>query len=155
MSKDHCARSQTRQEQSQRPRDERPDVGSLRALADQEFADARSRLVDCWCRPLKGDHPLLLLAYVLAQSLTKAGFTLHHCDPSHPLYCLGGVCLLPVTADQDPGGRAAVVVSWPTHDLLSHDWDRWAEYHDAIVSPFGSSGAPLVTGCRSAGPVAR
>ena len=95
--------------------------------------------------------------------LVEAGFTLHHCARHHPLYRLGGVCLLPVGSDQDPNGRGGVVVSWTTHDLLSLDWDRWTEYHgahevmngalaqvlDALgyqVWPFGLGGAWIVTG---------
>lgn len=46
-------------------------------------------------------------------------------------YRLGGVCLVPVARDHDPGGRGGVVISWTTHDLLSIDWDRWREYQGA------------------------
>jgi hypothetical protein len=53
---------------------------------------------------------------------------LHHCAQHHPLYRLGGVCLLPVAAGHDPDGRGGVVVSWTTHDLLSLDWGRWLAY---------------------------
>ena len=101
-----------------------------------------------------------------ALALTEAGFTLHHCAQSHPLYRLGGVCLVPVTRGHDPDGRGGVVVSWTTHNLLSLDWERWREYQgahavmngalsevlDALgfeVSPFGLGGAWIVTGRRA------
>ena len=37
----------------------------------------------------------------------------------------------PVARIHDPGGKGGIVVSWTTHNLLSLDWDRWAEYHGA------------------------
>ena len=153
--------------------DERPDLGPIRALAErEEFADARSRLADSRGCSLRADDPLMPLACALAESLTEAGFTLHHCLRSHPLCRLGGVCLLPVPRSLDPGGHGGVVVSWTTHDLLGRDWDRWGEYRDVIeamshalamvldaheyeVQPFGSGGASLVTSSRSGGLVAR
>ena len=81
----------------------------------------------------------------------------------HPLYRLGGVCLLPVPGDHGPGHPAGVAVSWTTHHLLSCAWDRQAEYRGVIdamngalagvlaalgyqVRPFGPDGASLVTG---------
>jgi hypothetical protein len=42
---------------------------------------------------------------------------LHHCAQHHPLYRLGGVCLLPVAAGHDPTGKGGVAVSWTTHNL--------------------------------------
>ena len=82
-------------------------------------------------RPLRADDPLAPLARDMARALTLAGFTLHHCVQYHPLYRLGGVCLLPVARGHDPDGRGGVVVSWTTHNLLSLDWDRWREYQGA------------------------
>ena len=106
------------------------------------------------------------LAREIARALTEAGFTLHHCSQSHPLYRLGGVCLVPVARGHDPDGRGGVVVSWTTHNLLCLDWDRWREYQgahgvmngalsevlDALgfeVWPFGVGGAWIVTGRRA------
>ena len=120
----------------------------------------------CLGRPLPADDPLAPLARDIARALTEAGFTLHHCAQSHPLYRLGGVCLVPVARGHDPDGRGGVVVSWTTHDLLSLDWDRWREYQgaqgvmngalsevlDALgfeVWPFGVGGAWIVTGRRA------
>jgi len=144
--------------------DEPPDLGPLRALAErEELADAAGRLADAYGRLLRNDHPLKPLATDVARALIEAGFTLHHCAQHHPLYRLGGVCLLPVAAGHDPDGRGGVVVSWTTHDLLSLDWGRWLAYHgtqdvmngalsevlDGLgfqVSPFGVGGAWIVTG---------
>jgi hypothetical protein len=102
------------------------------------------------------------LATDIARTLTEAGFTLHHCAQHHPLYRLGGVCLLPVAAGHDPDGWGGVVVCWTTHNLLSLDWSRWVAYHgtqdvmngalsevlDLLgfqVSPFRVGGAWIVT----------
>jgi hypothetical protein len=153
--------------------DEPPDLGTLRKLAErEELEDAVSRLADGYSRPLPAGDALAPLAREVARSLTEAGFTLHHCAQHHPLYRLGGVCLLPVARGHDLGGGAGIVVSWTTHDLLSLDWDRWPEYHgahevmngalaevlDALgyqTWPFGPGGAWIVTGrkpgCREAG----
>jgi len=148
---------------------EPPDLGPLRALAEaEELADAAARLTDSYGRPLPADDCLYLLARDIARALTEAGFTLHHCAQHHPLYRLGGVCLLPVARGHDPDGRGGVVVSWTTHNLLSLDWSRWLAYHgtqDAMngalsevldglgfhVSPFGVGGAWIVTGRKSGG----
>jgi hypothetical protein len=144
--------------------DEPPDLCPLWALAErEELADAAGRLADGYGRPLPADDPLAPLAREVARSLTEAGFTLHHCAQHHPLYRLGGVCLLPVARGHDLDGQGGVVVSWTTHDLLSLDWDRWREYqgtHDVMngalaqvmdalgyqVWPFGLGGAWIVTG---------
>jgi hypothetical protein len=144
--------------------DEPPDLSPLRALAERaELADAAGRLVDAYGRRLGDDDPLRPLACDVARALTEAGFTLHHCAQHHPLYPLGGVCLLPVAVGHDPDGRGGVVVSWTAHDLLSLDWGRWLAYHgtqDVMngalaevlgglgfqVSPFGAGGAWIVTG---------
>jgi hypothetical protein len=149
--------------------DEPPNLDPLRALAERaELADAASRLCDSYGRPLPADDPLAPLAHDLARALSETGFTLHHCAQNHPLYRLGGVCLLPVARGHDPGGRGGVVVSWTTHDLLSLDWGRWSEYQgahevmngalgqvlDALgyqVWPFGLGGAWIVTGHRGCG----
>jgi hypothetical protein len=110
--------------------DEPPDLGPLRALAErEELADATGRLADTYGRPLRDDDPLRPLATDVAQALTEAGFTLHHCAQHHPLHRFGGVCLLPVAAGHDPDGNGGVAVSWPAHDLLSLDWSRWPAYH--------------------------
>lgn len=143
--------------------DEPPDLGGLRALAEAELADAAARLTDSYGRPLPADDALYHLARDIARALTEAGFTLHHCAQHHPLYRLGGVCLLPVARGHDPDGRGGVVVSWTTHNLLSLDWGRWLAYHGTVdamngalsevldglgfqVSPFGMGGAWIVTG---------
>ena len=124
--------------------DEPPDLGPLRVLAEcAELTDAVSRLCDSYGRPLAADDPLAPLAHEVARALTEAGFTLHHCAQGHPLYRLGGVCLLPVARGHDPGGRGGVVVSWTTHDLLSLDWDRWNEYHGAHEVMNGALGQVL------------
>jgi hypothetical protein len=76
---------------------EPPDLGPLRAVAEQaEIADAVSRLADGYGLSLSADDPLAPLARDVARALVEAGFTLHHCARHHPLYRLGGVCLLPV-----------------------------------------------------------
>lgn len=59
------------------------------------------------------------------------------------MYRLGGVCLLPIARDHDPGGRGGVVVSWTTHDLPSLDWDRRNEYHGAHEVTNGALGQVL------------
>jgi hypothetical protein len=146
-----------------------PDLGPLRALAEhEELADATGRLADACGRPLHADDPLRPLAADVARALTEAGFTMHHCAQHHPLYRLGGVCLLPVAPSHDPGGRRGVVVSWTTNNLLSLDWGRWVDYHctHAVmngalsevlhglgfqVSSFGVGGAWIVTGRKPVG----
>lgn len=86
--------------------DEPPDLGPLQALSErEEVAEAVSRLADSFGRPLPADDPLGPLARDIARALTEAGFTLHHCVQHHPLYRLGGVCLLPVARGHDPDGR--------------------------------------------------
>ncbi len=90
--------------------DEPPDLGLLRALAErEELADAVSRLADGYGRQLPAHDPLTPLAREVARALTEAGFTLRGCAPNHPLYRLGGVCLLPVALGHDPSGRGG---SW-------------------------------------------
>jgi len=141
-----------------------PDLGPLRALAEAaELADAIAGLTDSYGRPIPANDPMHPLARDIARALTEAGFTLHHCAQHHPLYRLGGVCLLPVARGHDPDGKGGVVVSWTTHNLLALDWGRWLAYHgtqdamngalsevlDALgfqVSPFGMGGAWIVTG---------
>ncbi|MGE5289434.1 MAG: hypothetical protein ACM3ML_19980 [Micromonosporaceae bacterium] len=143
-----------------------PDLGPLRAMAERtELAEAVSVLADANGYRLPEDHPLAPLARELARSLTEAGFTLHHCMRHDPLYRLGGVCLLPIPADDGQNG-GGVVVSWTTHDLLLLDWARYGTYrgvqdvmNEALadvlralgyeVRPFGSGGASLVTGRRA------
>jgi hypothetical protein len=143
---------------------ESPDLGPLRVVAErEELAAAVSGLTDAFGCPLAADDPLASLARDVAQALVEAGFTLHHCAQGHPLYRLGGVCLLPVARGYDPNGNGGVVVSWTTHNLLLLDWDRWNEYRgtqevmngaiaevlDALGyagSPFGQGGGWIVTG---------
>jgi len=167
MADDHSRRLPTDPEADDWLADEQPDLGLLRALADrEELTDAVSRLADGLGLPLQADDPSVSLARELARELTLAGFTLHHCARSHPLYRLDGVCLLPVADGPGQTGCGGVAVSWTTHGLLSLDWDRWGEYHDARaamncvlagvldalgfqVQPFGEGGASLVTGQRS------
>ena len=105
--------------------EEAPDLGPLREAAEAtELAEAMSGLTDGSGGPLPAEDPLRPLACAVARALTEAGFTLHHCTRHHPRYRLGGVCLLPVAAGHAPVGKAGVVVSWTTHDLLSLDWCR-------------------------------
>ena len=79
---------------------DQPDLAALRAAAGAaEFAEAEAGLgqhlrISAWTAA----DPLAPLARDLARSLTEAGFTLHHCATHDPLYRLGGVCLLPVSA---------------------------------------------------------
>ncbi len=102
--------------------DEPPNLSPLRALTEaEELADAAARLADSYGRPLPANDALYSLARDIAQALTEVGFTLHHCAQRHPLYRLGGVCLVPVARGHDPDGRGGVVVSWNTHNLLSLD----------------------------------
>jgi hypothetical protein len=146
--------------------DAQPDLGPLREAAERgELADAVACLAGSSGFRLRTDDPLAPLARDLARALILAGFTLHHCVQSDPLYRLGGVCLLPVAVWGSAGGQAGVAVSWTTHSLLSLDWERWGEYRGVqeamnlalagvldtlgfCVQPFGRGGASLVTGRR-------
>jgi hypothetical protein len=124
-------------------------------------------LADAYGLPLDAGDPLAPLAADIAQALTEAGFTLHHCDRSDPLCRLGGVCLVSVARIHDPDGHGGVVVLWTVHDLSSLDWGRWREYQGTLglmngalaevletlgfeAEPFGQGGAWIVTG-RGAG----
>jgi len=142
-----------------------PDPGPLRAAAGAaELAQAAAGLVTIdGCRLADGD-PLAPLARDIARAVTEAGLPLHHCPRHHPLYRLGGVCVLAVP----PGpadGPAGVVVCWTQHSLLLLDWDRYGTYAGTqqamntalggvlrafgyLVTPSGSGGAWLVTGRR-------
>lgn len=151
---------------------DQPDLTALRAVADgAEFTQAEAALTGAYGYRLDGTDPLVSLARDLARSLTEAGLTVHHCARHDPLYRLGGVCLLPVPADQGTG-PSGIVVSWTTHNLLLLDWDRYGTYagtQEAMnvalggvlvafgysVIPFGSGGAWLVTGRRAQGTGAR
>jgi len=132
------------------------DLAALRAAGDAGFAEAQAMLASAG--PLARD---------LARSLTEAGLTLHHCATYDPLYRLGGVCLLPVSAEAGTG-QGGISVSWTTQYLLLRDQRRYRTYQDAHqamnavlgriltafgyqVAPFGSGGAWLVTGSRSRG----
>jgi hypothetical protein len=146
-----------------------PDLGPLRVVAEAaEFAEAIGRLGNGFGGRLATGDPLYPLVCVVARALVEAGFTLHQCAQHHPLYRLGGVCLLPVAPVHDPDGCGGVVVSWTTHDLLSKDWARWREYGEAHrvmngalggvlgglgfqVRPFGTGGAWIVSGSRDVG----
>jgi hypothetical protein len=140
-----------------------PDLRPLRAIAErEELADARDRVSDGLGHPLPAGDPNAPLARDVAAALTEAGFTLHDCEPHHPGYRLGGVCVLPIPARHNPDGQGGVAVSWTTHNLLTLDWDRGREHHytqqtmnralasvlKALgypVGPFGTGGASLVT----------
>jgi hypothetical protein len=148
-----------------------PDLRPLRALAEsEELADARARLADGLGHPLPAGDPNAPLARDVAAALTEAGFTLHYCEPHHPGYRLGGVCVLPIPARHNSDGQGGVAVSWTTHNLLTLDWDRGREHHDTQqtmnralasvlkalgyqVGPFGTGGASLVTEPRRRGPM--
>jgi hypothetical protein len=121
-----------------------PDLGPLRAVAErEELAQAVSRLVDCYRRPLPADDPLYPLARDVARALTEAGLPLHDCVQGRPLHRLGGVCLLPVARVHDLDGRGGVVASWTAHDLLSLDDDRWREHDGAREVMNGTLGQVL------------
>jgi len=95
---------------------EPPDLSPLRTLAEaEELADAAARLADSYGRPLTADDALYPLARDIAQALTEAGFTLHHCAQRHPLYRLGGVCLCRSLAVMTPtAGEASSSPGLPT-----------------------------------------
>ena len=139
-----------------------PYPGPLRAAAEAaELAQAVSGLVRIdGC--LADSDPLALLARDIARSMTEAGLTMHHCAQYHPLYWLGGVCLLAVPPES---GSSGIAVSWTAHNLLLLDWDRYGTYtgiqqamNTALggvlrafgypIAPFGSGGTWLVTGRR-------
>jgi len=143
----------------------KPDPGPLRAAAEAaELAQAVSGLVSIdGCR-LADTDALAPLARDIARSMTEAGLPVHQCARHHPLYRLGGVCLLAVPAGL-ADGRAGIAVSWTAHSLLLLDWDKYGTYtgtqqamNTALggvlhtfgypVTPFGSGGAWLVTGRR-------
>ncbi len=146
-----------------------PGLGPLRAAAEAaELAQAASGLVSIdGCR-LADTDPLAPLARRIARSMTEAGLPLHHCPRHHPLYRLGGVCLLAVPAGL-ADGRAGIAVCWTAHRLLLLDWDRYGTYTGTqqamntaiggilrafgyLAEPFGSGGAWLVTGDRDDDP---
>lgn len=106
-----------------------PDLAPVRTAAEgAELADAAACLTDSCGFRLRADHPRARLARDVAEALALAGFTLHHhCAQTGPLYRLGGVCLLPVTAAAFAEDHDGVTVSWPAHSLLMLDWDRWGE----------------------------
>src|ERR1039457_3527450 len=104
-----------------------PDLAALRAATgDAESAEAEAGPVSSCGYPLTGADPL---ARDLARSLTEAGFTLHHCATHDPLYRLGRVCLLRVSAEAG-GGQSGISVSWTTYDLLMRDQRRHRAYRD-------------------------
>ena len=140
-----------------------PDPGPLRTAAEAaELAQAASGLVSIDGCHLSDSDPLAPLARDIARSMTEAGLTVHHCARHHPLYRLGGVCVLAVPAE--PGtGHGGIAVSWTVHNLLLLDWDRYGTYTGTqramntalggvlrafgyMVAPFGYGGAWLVTG---------
>jgi hypothetical protein len=144
---------------------DQPDLTPLRAAAEEaEIAEAVSLVTDSGGHPLPDDHPLAPLAHDIVGSLIEAGFPLHHCDQRHPLYRLGGVCLMTITRTHG-ADRAGIVISWTCHNLLSLDWDQQRTYCDVIevmdwalnyilrdfgyvVQEYGVGGASLVTGKR-------
>jgi len=142
-----------------------PCLAPLRAAAGAaELAQAVTGLVSIdGCR-LADSDPLAPLARDIARSMTEAGLPVHHCARHHPLYRLGGVCLLAVPAGL-ADGRAGIAVSWTAHSLLLLDWDRYGTetgtqeaMNTALggvlrafgypVTPSWSGGAWLVTGRR-------
>ena len=147
----------------------RPCLAPLRDAAEAAgLAQAVSGLVSIdGCR-LADNDPLAPLARGIARSMTEAGLTVHHCARYHPLYRLGGVCLLAVPAGL-ADGRAGIAVCWTAHSLLLLDWDRYGTCTGTqqamntalggvlrafgyLVMPFGSGGAWLVTGRRDDDP---
>jgi hypothetical protein len=140
----------------------KPGLGPLRAAAGAiDLAHAASGLVGAYGCRLAGSDPLALLPRHIVRSMTEAGLTVHHCAPHHPLYRLGGACLLPVPAGP-ADSRAGIAVSWTTHNLLRLDGDRYSTHagtrqamNTAIgcilrafgyaAEPLGSGGARLVT----------
>ena len=146
-----------------------PGLGPQRAAAEAaELAQAVSGLVSIHGCRLADTGPLALLARGIARSVIEAGLPLHHCLQHHPLYRLGGVCLLAVPAGL-ADGRAGIAVSWTAHRLLLLDGDRYGTYTGTqqamntalggvlrafgnLVTPFGSGGAWLVTGHRGDDP---
>jgi hypothetical protein len=145
-----------------------PDPAALRAAAgDAEFAEAESGPVSSCGYPLAGTDPLAPLVRDLARSLTEARFILHHCATHDPLYRLGGVCLLRVSAEAG-AGQGGISVPWTTYDLLMRDQRRHGVYRDTRqavnaalgcvrtafgyqAARFGCGGARLVTGRRRRG----
>lgn len=93
--------------------------------------------------PASGDGTLVLAGRI-EQSLIEAGFSPHHCDPSDPLYPLGGVCLtlVPTGGGEDRGG---VVVSWTTHNLLLFGDSKWATRSLTVHVMNGALGTILRT----------
>ena len=143
----------------------RPCLAPLRAAAEAaELAQAVSGLVSIdGCR-LADTDPLAPLARGIARSMTEAGLTVHHCARHHPLYRLGGVCLLTVPAGL-ADGRAGIAVCWTAHSLLLLDWDRYGTQQAMntasggvlrafgyLAEPLGSGGAWLVTDRRDDDP---
>jgi len=143
----------------------RPCLAPLRDAAEAAgLAQAVSGLVSIdGCR-LADTDPLAPLARGIARSMTEAGLTVHHCARYHPLYRLGGVCLLAVPAGL-ADGRAGIAVCWTAHSLLLLDWDRYGtctgtqqamntalggvlRAFSYLAEPLGSGGAWLVTGHR-------
>ncbi len=142
-----------------------PGPGSLCAAAEAaELAQAVSGLVSIGGCRLADSDPLAPLARDIARSMTEAGLPVHHCAQHDPQCRLGGVCVLAVPAESGTG-HGGIAVSWAVHNLLLLDWDRYGAYAGTqqamntalgrvqrafgyVVTPFGSGGAWLVTGCR-------
>ncbi len=121
---------------------DQPDLAALRAAAgDAESAGAEARLVSACGYPPAGVGPL---ARDLARSLTEAGLSVHHCAAHDPLFRLGGVCLLPVSAEAGTGHR-------DTRQAMNAALGRVLAAFGYQVAPFGSGGARLVTGRRTGG----
>jgi hypothetical protein len=100
--------------------EEAPVLGPLQGAAEAaELAEATAGLTDGSGGPLPAEDPLRPLACEVAQALTEAGFTLHHCARHHPRHRLGGVCLLCVAAGHAPESKAGVVVSWTTRPAVA------------------------------------
>jgi hypothetical protein len=90
-----------------------------------EFARARGCLVRTHLTA-----ELEPLADALAVALVEMGFTLHACPQDSPARHLGGVCLTPVSAQNNPAfaGIAGIAVTWTQHDRRAH----WPEGPDSL-----------------------
>jgi hypothetical protein len=104
------------------------DHGPLRAAAEAaEPAQAASGLASIdGCR-LAGSGPLAPLARDVARSMTEADLIVHHCARHDPLYRIGGVYMLAVSAESGTG-HGRIVVSWTAHNLLQLESDRYGAY---------------------------
>jgi hypothetical protein len=126
-----------------------PGLAPLRAAASQaESAEAFQGLLSADGYPLAEGDPLATPARDVARSLTRAGFTLHHCDRYDLRYWLGGVCLMPVPA-QSGTCRSGIAVSRATRNQLLPGWDRHGTWRRACqVMNAAAGGVPGRLGFR-------